>query len=352
MVNKRVFYAVKQIGFAKDGTQAFTEAHGVQSVGITTNFNLENAFELGQISLYENIENLPDISMTAEKVLDGYPLLYHLATNGSLSASLSGRSTPKCIAAMSVFGDDQDSASGQPIAQVQMSGMFTSTIEYNFPVQGNFTESITLVGNNKVWSTGVPFTFSGRFNNNDTPSSVNIQRRQHMLFDGPTGIITFDANGSPNVSTMTLLPRDIDGISSSGTNNKDSGGNFGAHLQSIRVATNLGREELLELGRRVPYHRFVTFPIEVTCEIQTIMVRYDKVSATETGVYAGGTNLRNETIKIKINDGTLLNLGTQNKLQSVTMNGGDTGGGNTLCTYNYRNFNDLIVTHPADPSGL
>ena len=351
MANKRVFYAVRQIGFSKDGLNAYTPAHGVQSVGVTTNFNLENVFELGQISLYENIENLPDIQVTAEKVLDGYPLLYHLATNGSLSASLSGRSTPKTTMAMSIFGDAQDSASGQPIAIVTMSGLFCSTLEYQFPVQGNCTESVTLVGNNKVWSTGVPFVFSGQFNNADTPSSVHVQRRQMVIFDGPTGIVSLDANGQTNTSLCTILPPDIDGISSSGINNVIAGYR-GAHIQNIRVQTNLGREELLELGRRTPYYRFVTFPIEVTCEIQTIMTTWDNVTAREEGNDGLGNNLTNRTIKVRLQDSTYLNLGTQNKLLSVSMQGGDTGGGNVVCTYNYRNYNDLVVTHPADPSGL
>ena len=70
--------------------------HGLQSVGITTNFNLEQAFELGQIEIYENIEGTPDVEVTLEKVLDGDPLIYHLATTGvdgtPAGSGLAGRS--------------------------------------------------------------------------------------------------------------------------------------------------------------------------------------------------------------------------------------------------------------------
>ena len=56
MANNRIFYACQQVGLKPDGsTDAFSVVHGVQSVGITTNFNLSQVFELGQISIYENI---------------------------------------------------------------------------------------------------------------------------------------------------------------------------------------------------------------------------------------------------------------------------------------------------------
>ena len=47
-------------------------------------FNLEQAFELGQIQIYENIEGLHEVEVTMEKVLDGYPLLYTSVTAGEM----------------------------------------------------------------------------------------------------------------------------------------------------------------------------------------------------------------------------------------------------------------------------
>ena len=63
MAQTRIFYATQAVEI--DGNVM----HGVQSVGLDTTFNLEQAFELGQLSLYENIEGIPDISMTIQKVL-------------------------------------------------------------------------------------------------------------------------------------------------------------------------------------------------------------------------------------------------------------------------------------------
>lgn len=108
--NNRIFYACQAVGFGLYNPDSATPddlvaAHGVQSVGINTSFNLTQAFELGQISIYENIEGLPNVEVTVEKVLDGYPLLYHLATSGADLASppnnsLVGRTKERCNVAL------------------------------------------------------------------------------------------------------------------------------------------------------------------------------------------------------------------------------------------------------------
>jgi hypothetical protein len=82
-VNNRIFYSCQ--GVAIQGFQDTTVAtgqmvHGLQSIGITTNFNLEQAFEIGQLEIYENIEGTPDVEVSLEKLLDGYDLVYHMAS--------------------------------------------------------------------------------------------------------------------------------------------------------------------------------------------------------------------------------------------------------------------------------
>lgn len=355
MPNKRVFWATEGVGFAPDGTQSYVTAHGVQSVGITTTFNLEPIFELGQIRIYENLENIPDIEVTMEKVLDGYPLLYHLATRGATGDDLAARSNQKTAVALSIFPDTNSSASGVPVAQVVMSGLYCSAISYTFPVDGPARESITLVGNEKRWRSSA-FSFSGNIDNTDQPlaktyGSGGIQRRQHLLYTYTTN--TLDVNNQVNTSTVnpgTILPPDVAGITSSGTNNQSADGlNFGAAVQNISVSTNLGRESIFELGRRIPYCRYVTFPVEVTCEVEIISKSGDWVSATENGVYSDGYNTRESTIKIATRDGTFLDLGTKNRLSNVTIGAGDTGGGNQTITYSFSTYNDLTISHDQDP---
>lgn len=361
MPANRIFYATHSLGITRDGNStpsASEYVHGVQSVGITTNFNLEQIYELGQLELYENIENIPNIEVTAQKVFDGYPHIYQLATRGATTATLTGRSTPKCGIILNTFIDSQDNASGVPMAKCFSSGMYVNSLNYQFPVEGNCTESVTLVGNNKTWAITGLSAVASVFTGSDQPASMGIsggvQRRENILFAavtaaGPTGT---DVNGQVDTIAFSVLPPDIDGITSSGTNEKTNG-NYGAHLQSVSISCDLGRPELFELGRRGPYFRFVQFPVQVTCEISTLATQYDKVSATEDGVLTGdnaGNNLTNRTIKIRLHDSTLLNLGTKNKLSSVSFSGGDTGGGNVTCTYTFNNFNSLTVQSSYDPS--
>lgn len=343
MANKRVYYAVYAVGIAPDGSDTYTEVHGLQSVGMTTTFNLEQVFEIGQVAIYENIENIPDIECTLERVIDGYPLAWHLATRDATSTSLAGRSNAKCAVALSVFDDTQDSASGVPLRQVVMSGMYPSAITYTMPVDGNCTESLTLVGNNKVWKSST-FTFSGNlFDNTDEPLALTsgtggVQRRENVKFDGV------------NYTKLPGGTNGIPGISSSGTNDRDSNGQFGANIQNISVSTSLGRTNINELGRRNPYFRYVEFPVEVTTEIEVLDLQGDGVSATEEGILGDGNNLSNNHIRIKLEEGTVIDVGTTNKLSSVSSTGGDATGGNRSNTYTYTNFNIFTVTHPQDPT--
>ena len=114
-----------------------------------------------------------------------------------------------------------------------------------------------------------------------------------------------------------------------------SGGN---HIQSVSVSTDFGQENIQELGRFGPYHRYATFPIEVTAEFEVIATSGDLIS-----VSGSHPNLQDRTITIKDTAGTILTLGTKNKLSSVSYSGADTGGGNATVSYSYSNFNVLTV---------
>ena len=334
--NKRVFWAVEAVGFAQDGTTSYTEVHGLQSAGLTTNFNLEQVFELGQISVYEDIEGIPDVEITLEKVLDGYPLLYHLATRGASAGTLVGRSNQKCIVAMNVYPDTYNSASGTPLCEFVASGLYLSSVNYTFPVDGNCTESVTLVGNNFEVKTS-SFVFTPTYDNSDQPQAITgsggVQRRENIVFDG-----------SNDATQITILPQDIYGITTSGTNEKDANNQYGAHIQSITISADLGRDPINELGRKAPYHRYVTFPVEVTCDIEVMMTDRAFINVAEES-----DNLTARTIRVVAEDGTNISLGDSNKLTSVSYGGGDAGGDNATVTYSYRTFNTLDITHPADP---
>lgn len=350
--NNRLFYGVTAVGLTATGNSQpglWRQASGVQSVGIDTSFELEQVFQLGQLGIYSNVENIPNVEVTLEKVLDGTALIQHLATPYTgLSADLIGRyGNSKCDLAVNFYKDTLSAASGGVggnvlgVHQCIMSGMYVSSIGFNLGVDGNFTETVSLVGNNKGWRSSAGQTFVPNASGVTlvtSPPTGFISRRQHLVFgtgNSPTGI------------TISYLPTEIPGINLSGWNLvagtldtiTDYEG-FGAHIQSVQVSADLGRTELFELGKKGPYHRYLDFPIEVTCAIEVIDTQGDSVTASADAT----NNSADQRIYLVINDGTTIDLGSKNRLTSVSSSAGDTSGGNRTLTYNYTNFNALVVT--------
>ncbi len=338
--NNRMYFAAFAVGIAKlAAPTTFVTARGVQTVGVSTRFNLEQIFEVGQLAIYENAENLPDVEVSLEKCLDGYPLIYHLCTEDAVSATLVGRSNQRACVAISFFQDTntQASGSGTQLSQCFMSGVYVSQVGYDIDVNGPSRESVTLVGNNKVWTTG-SFTYSGFTSTHGvtslSPASASgINRRQDIVMTG------------------CLWPTEIPGISASGLNVPVAGSGFSAHIQKISASVNLGRDQMFELGSKAPYFRYVTFPVEVSTSIDIFSQQGDMISATEAGVLGGGENLSEQRIRVMMQEGLLLDLGTKNKLSNISQSGGDAAGrGNQTLSYNYTTQNDFTVQHSADPT--
>jgi len=369
MPNNRIIYSLQQVAMKCDGGSTYFPVHGVQSVASNSAFNLNQAYELGQISLYENIEDIPDVQMTINKLLDGYVPVYCLATMRATTPTLSDRANQKCVANLSVYSESLTSAKGTPLAQAEASGLVVSSVRYNFPDNGNFTEEVTLVGNDRVWKgdTRILNTtdsawanslgITGYFNGNDGPIGVGgVNRRQHLALSPAASVTTVDTNGSLLDPDCTILPQDIAGIGVSGTNDLNS--SYRAHLASISVSANLNRENLTELGRKAPYFRAFKPPVEITTEISITATSGDFTSATQGGILsnaAGGCgsdsgNLSDRTIRIATCEGLRIYCGLKNKMASSNFGNGDTGGGQATVSYTYRTFNDLTVMHSGEPS--
>jgi hypothetical protein len=389
--NSRIFYACQAVAMeslngslavsAPSNTLAKHSAgiqilHGVQSVGINTTFNLEQVFELGQIHIYENIEGVPDIEVTLEKVLDGYPLMYHVASTAvredsgagtnAAKAALVARAKPRCNVILGIFPDTVSNVgdTSENGVEVLMSGMYVSSIGYTIPVDGNATESLTLTGNHKQWNTSSPKL-----------SAVAKQLGSGiggLYYDTPLSAQPNSFRGGvqrrENVSLFrSILPQSINGVkqNTSPGNAWSTSTSVGVplvHLQNINISCDLNREAVQELGRKAPYTRYANFPVEVTCEIEAISSSGDFVQALEEGIKTGagfgineenyGNNTKNETIRIALYDGTVIDLGNKNRLSSINYTGGDAGGGNATVTYSYSTYNALNVLHPADPASV
>lgn len=305
MANNRIFYAVQALKIGSSWMQ------GVQSVGITTNFNLEQVFEMGQLGIYENIQNLPEVEVTAEKVLDGRTLLFTAAGGGAGKDIVSATSGTVDVR-LAIYSDTNTSANGVTAAYaVLCTGMRVSAVSYTFPVEGNATESITLVGNSKLWDTTGGATFPSITGSLETPNAT-VFRRQHF-----------------SATTSSTLPAEVSGYK----------------IQSVSASADIGRENIFELGSFAPYTKYATFPVTTTCDIEVVSTEGDQVDASATDpVYSAAGD---RTIVLRADNGTstiTINLGTKNRLTSVNYSGADTGGGNATSTYSYQGFNFFQVT--------
>lgn len=371
--NNRVFYACEAIAIGQVGDPMLANpdlynplefVHGVQSVGINTSFNLEQAFELGQIAVYENVENLPEVEVTIEKLIDGNPLVYHMATSGGPSFDLISRSKRRANVAMAIGSDENSAISGvgspgAPRVEIFMSGMFVNSLSYTFSSEGFATESVTLTGNHRTWSALTPFEdVVGPLSNGlragpyaglvgFTPGTIQtilppgFARHGEDYPIGSGGI----TRREDVLMESSVMPRSIFEVNKTfapgviGNNINPTTGRPLAHISSISINCDLGRENILELGRKSPYFRSTTFPVEVTSEFEVITVSGDFVNFYETR-----DSSPEQPIKVVLRNGTTFDLGSKNRLSSINYGGGDTGGGNLTITYSFTTYNELKIT--------
>jgi len=394
----RIYWAITAFGVADEGTSdpiketaSGTEfgnprdavyIRGVQSVGITTNFNLEQVFQLGQLAVYEDVEEVPDIEVSVERVLDGVTYHDNVNEGGSVNATtppgintmhchllyghvtqLHASSIPtmqnnKCDVYLSLNRDsDSNAGDGRPDAYVYCSGMYVSSASWTFATDGNVTESITLVGNHKVWTTGGPETalnggpdarkrLPGNLGHGDhEPIIGGVQDGQ-----GANPGDVDDSNPAPadNLAlpsgTTELMTGDVLRRQNVHFVSKPSIFDANTQITSCTVSVDFGREQINVLGKKLPYYRYVSYPVEVSSEWEVLARGDEGLSA-----YPERNNVTTEdTIRIqtKNDDGIVCAdwyLGTKNKCTSVSYGGGTTGGENVTYSYSFRNFNDLII---------
>lgn len=332
MPNYRTTYATNALLIKPEAASVYTPIHGVQSVSVSTDFTQEQVYELGQLEIYENQETLPAIEIQVERVLDGEALLYHVCTQNASSSALIAKSKEKFSAALSIYDEADEQSSGTPLSTVICSGLYMGQINYNIPVNGNLTEQLTFLGNDKRWEYGsgrVSVT-SGVFGS-DSPVDI-VKRRQHVIMGA--------------VSSGSIWPTDIPGINGSGYNPIAANGDFGAHIQDVSISVNLGREDLFELGRRKPYYRYATTPIQVQTTINVTLA--GDTPGDNVNADSERDNLVNQRIRVNLTDGTVFDLGTKNKLSNVTTTAAPAGQSTpATAQYTYTNFNIFTVTSPS-----
>lgn len=352
----RVIFSSQAVAVATPGASTWTPLHGVQSVGMDTNFNTEQVFELSNQSIYENIEGSPDVQVNMSKVFDGYCPLLLAFSQGASSAALVARAAQISMFGLAIHDSTVTAATGVPLRECRVSGTVIGSWGAEFNADGNFLENITLQATDKIFYTGGLQLINFTEFNNDVPRSLygsgGVNRREDILYDSTvlyTGVnIGLDSNGQVNTTDVTILPPDIDGVGSSGLVTRQSDGSWSAHVQSLGVSVDFGREEIFELGSKKYYARFANPLTQVTTTITTLGISGDGISVNDVGFQGNGNNTRDRTIKIRLREGLLVDLGLRNRISNVTYGGGDAGGGNVSITYTYANFNDCTVKHPSD----
>ena len=362
----RIYFATQQIAIADTNTLQYTAVRGAQTATIRSDTPLQEIFQLGKLQVYVQLESLPDINISVEKVLEGHPLIYHLATQTAPGPRLAERANELCNVALSVFASNQESATGVPVATVETTGAYYQQISYTFTTDGPFRESVQFVSNDLIVSNDIHIvnptdqarsagiSVDGQFTGNDDPLA-GVNQKEHLIFAYTAS--TLDANGQVADADATILPGDLDGITLSGTNELEDG-HLSSNIQSITVSANINREQVDILGQLEPVCRRIQFPVEITTEIQVAPRTLALLSATSNGIlntgndqcYTGPRNRREWTIRIAACEGTRIYTGMKNKLQSQNMSGGDAGGGHGTISNSYRTFNDFTVMHENDPN--
>jgi hypothetical protein len=338
----------------------------LQSAGITTTFNSEPVSQLGTLAIYSQVETSPEVEVTLNKLVDGTAPLYSLCTawtDGSdlesINKDITEISTNMVNVRFAVAKDDAAKATGVMNKHTLCSGMYLNSVSFTFPVDGNATEQVSLVGSRKIW--GGSITVPGGANADLLGQTAGVVvRRQNVAITGANVELSTTRNSADKITgypDATMLPTGI----LTPYKRQVAGRDDTPKVQNITVSANLNRENINELGFFGPYYKYTTFPIEVTSEFELIAVSGDSINANDFEVYDNDgnsissatcateySNTPNEEIVIKVcgpttNDALYIDLGTKNRLTSVNYAGGDTGGGNATVTYSYQTFNKFNV---------
>src|SRR5210317_381534 len=282
----RIFYACHAISV---GGQNIA---GAQSVGVTTTFDLEPVFQLGQVKPVDVMNLAPSVEFTVTRAITNTS---GTIWNGDFISNVGPSNKTVCLG----IGDDTSPLLSSPGASISCTGAGISGATYNFPVDGIFTEEITFFADNKQ--------LGGSCGGVSLDTTSKAKTRQHY------------ASGAPALVTGA------------------------GNLTNISISTSVSREQILRLGSFKGVHTYANLPAEVTVEFEVSATSTDGVAWSQVGSCASPTcgAFNKQTIAINICGKTFTMEDC--KLSNVTYGGGDTGGGNATITFTYTTYNNLTV---------
>jgi len=290
-MSNRIFYAVQTVDIGGVNT-------GFQSVSVNASVDFEQVFELGCLEVYENLEGVPNVEITAERA---FPTATAGGTLWNSFSTASNSTAAKAVASAAIARPnvnmevaDDNVVPYSSTGFVQATGMYVSSWSCNFPVEGFATESATLVGNALSWT-------------------------------GGAGRDVGDACQNGTATGLVVRRQDVTGY-------------LGHKLQNVSYNVDIGREDLFELSRKSPYFRAATFPIEVTSDWEYLATTSMESDAL---TFTAEQNSDATTATSKGFFGGLVDIGSAARLTSTNYSGGDAGGGNATVTYSYVTYNEL-----------
>lgn len=307
MGNKRVFYACQGVCFNNEPIE------GVQSVTLDTQQDIIDIDNWGNLDI-NYVPNYPSISVNMTRVMStGQRLLY----SGTLLDNINTHSHNLCLFIGKDTKESLAKTTGEDVYNIHLSGVSINSVDYNFSVDGNFTETLNFVCYNKSFNTcPVDHTV---FSNLRT--STNVARRQSF---------------STDIIASGLLP------------------SSGLRISNVSVSTSFGIADIKEFGMNVSnptgLYRYATLPIVSNCSVELIAdgSGLDFYDFNTSGVdhLCKFTGLNKSLVPLSFNlcSGLIdIDLGS-GILESVNYGGGDTGGGNVVVSLNFSSKNNFTVT--------
>jgi hypothetical protein len=287
MPNNRVFYACHAVGVGQGGP---SRVSGAQSVAMSTTFDVEPVFQLGQIESVDTLQLSPSVEVTVNRVLTsgGGTII-----SGDFMDYVGTDDYHVCLS----IGDDTSPVLSSPSTHISITGAGVSGVTYNFPVDGTFTEEVNFLARDKA--------LGGCSVSLGAAETATVKTRQYY------------SSGAPSAVT--------------------SAGN----LTNVSISASISRENLFRLGEYKAFHNYATLPAEITVDFEVSATSTDGIAIADysacNGPASGG-----ETIALDICGHTF----TMEKciLSNVSYGGGDTGGGNATITFSYTTYNSLTVS--------
>jgi len=349
MAQVRQYYANSALFIKRNAAVgAYTFIRGIQSASDSFDLPADYLLEWGQVGLYEAVDGIADVTFNTEKLVDGGVPVYLLATDGATAASLTNRSEQRTVLAVGVYPSENDYVIGTPTRVIEYSGQQVTNISYSFSSDGPFTESVGFIGNFAEWTAaGAKY---GSIPNNPTSSGND----EPPALTACSGGVQFRENFRYTGTFPTLMPSFIPGVSASGTMSM-TGICPLVPIQSVNVSVDLSRDTINQLGCKTPYARIAKFPVDVTTTIEILSQSGHGLQVTEAGSILVGcefTNAPSSRIRVATTSGLIIDLGSKNKLTSITQTFPDAAGSNATYSLSFTNKSVMSVFHPNDPSNL